>query len=76
MCSELPQRRRIEANPWLEPRIRCLRYEDGASAGRGVLLGLRMAADVANGVEAAGRGYNGRLEKLIREAFANGKLAP
>jgi uncharacterized protein (DUF4415 family) len=41
-----------------------------------IFLGLRMAADVVNGVKATGRGYNGRLEKLIREALASGKLTP
>ena len=40
------------------------------------VLAVRMAVDVVNGVKATGRGYNGRLEKLIREALASGKLAP
>ncbi len=37
-------------------------------------LGLRMAADVVNGVKATGRGYNARVEKLLREALAKGTL--
>ena len=40
------------------------------------VLAVRMAADLVSGVKATGRGYNGRLEKLIREALASGKLAP
>ena len=40
------------------------------------VLAVRMAADVVNGVKATGKGYNGRLENLIREALANGKLSP
>ncbi len=37
-------------------------------------LGLRMSADVVNGIRATGRGYTVRLENLIREALAAGKL--
>ena len=37
-------------------------------------LGVRMAADVVNGLRATGRGYSTRLENLIREALAEGKL--
>lgn len=37
-------------------------------------LGVRMAADVVNGLRATGRGYSVRLENLIREALAQGKL--
>ena len=39
-----------------------------------VQLALRMAADVVAAVKATGKGYNIRLEKLIREALAKGQL--
>jgi len=35
---------------------------------------LRLAADVVNGVKATGRGYNARVEKVLREALAKGLL--
>lgn len=41
-----------------------------------VFLGLRMAADVVQGVKATGKGYNARLESLIRDALAKGLLSP
>ncbi len=37
-------------------------------------IGFRLAADVVNGVRATGKGYNLRVEKLLREALAKGEL--
>jgi uncharacterized protein (DUF4415 family) len=37
-------------------------------------IGFRMAADVVDGVRATGRGYNARVEKVLRDALAEGKL--
>ncbi|MGH6811020.1 MAG: BrnA antitoxin family protein [Methylocella sp.] len=37
-------------------------------------IGFRMAADVVNGIRATGRGYNARVEKVLRDALAKGKL--
>ena len=37
-------------------------------------LNLRLAADVVRAVKATGKGYNARVERLIREAMAAGKL--
>jgi uncharacterized protein (DUF4415 family) len=37
-------------------------------------IGFRLAADVVLGVRATGRGYNARVEKLLREALAKGRL--
>ncbi|PZR89144.1 MAG: hypothetical protein DLM68_06500 [Hyphomicrobiales bacterium] len=37
-------------------------------------IGFRLAADVVNGIKATGRGYNARVEKLLRDALAQGKL--
>ena len=39
-----------------------------------VHIGFRLAADVVAGIRATGRGYNGRVEKVLREALAKGKL--
>jgi uncharacterized protein (DUF4415 family) len=37
-------------------------------------IGFRLAADVVNGIKATGRGYNARVEKVLRDALAKGKL--
>ena len=35
-----------------------------------VHIGFRLAADVVEGVRATGKGYNARVERLLREALA------
>jgi uncharacterized protein (DUF4415 family) len=37
-------------------------------------VGFRLAADVVAGIKAGGRGYNARVEKVLRDALAKGKL--
>jgi len=37
-------------------------------------IGFRLAADVAEGIRASGRGYNARVERVLREALAKGEL--
>ena len=37
-----------------------------------VHIGLRLAADVVTGIRASGKGYNARVEKVLREALAKG----
>lgn len=37
-------------------------------------MGFRFAADVAEGIRATGKGYNARVEKLLRDALARGKI--
>lgn len=37
-------------------------------------IGFRLAADVVEGVRASGKGYNARVEKVLRDALAQGKL--
>jgi len=37
-------------------------------------IGFRLAADVVEGIRATGRGYNARVEKVLREALAEGRL--
>jgi uncharacterized protein (DUF4415 family) len=39
-----------------------------------VHIGLRLAADVVNGIKASGRGYNARVEQVLRDALANGRI--
>ena len=39
-----------------------------------VHVGFRLAADVVDGIKASGRGYNARVEKVLREALARGDL--
>jgi len=39
-----------------------------------VRVGFRLAADVVAGIRASGRGYNARVEKVLRDALAKGKL--
>ena len=39
-----------------------------------VHIGFRLAADVVEGVRATGRGYNARVERVLREALAKGEL--
>jgi uncharacterized protein (DUF4415 family) len=39
-----------------------------------VHIGFRLAADVVAGVRATGKGYNARVEKVLREALAKGEF--
>ncbi len=39
-----------------------------------VHIGFRLAADVVAGVRATGKGYNARVEKVLREALVKGLL--
>jgi uncharacterized protein (DUF4415 family) len=39
-----------------------------------VHINFRLAADVAEGIRASGRGYNARVEKVLRAALARGEL--
>ena len=39
-----------------------------------VHIGLRLAADVVNGIRASGKGYNARVEKVLRDALAKGQF--
>jgi uncharacterized protein (DUF4415 family) len=39
-----------------------------------VWVGFRLAADVVQGIRATGRGYNARVEKVLRETLAEGRL--
>jgi uncharacterized protein (DUF4415 family) len=39
-----------------------------------VHIGFRLAPDVVAGVRATGRGYNARVERVLREALAKGRL--
>ncbi len=39
-----------------------------------VHIGLRLAADVVSGIKASGKGYNTRVEQVLREALAKGQI--
>ena len=39
-----------------------------------VHVGFRLAVDVVEGIKATGRGYNARVEKVLRAALAKGEL--
>ena len=39
-----------------------------------VRMGFRLAADVVAGIRASGRGYNARVERVLREALVEGRL--
>lgn len=39
-----------------------------------VHIGFRLAADVVQSIRATGRGYNARVEKVLRDALAKGEL--
>jgi uncharacterized protein (DUF4415 family) len=37
-------------------------------------IGFRLAADVVHSIRATGRGYNARVEKVLRDALTKGEL--
>jgi uncharacterized protein (DUF4415 family) len=39
-----------------------------------VHIGFRLAQDVVEGIRSTGRGYNARVEKVLRDALAKGLL--
>jgi len=39
-----------------------------------VHIGFLLAVDVVEGLRATGRGYNARVERVLREALAKGRL--
>lgn len=39
-----------------------------------VHVGFRLAADVVEGIKATGKGYNARVERVLRAALAKGEL--
>jgi uncharacterized protein (DUF4415 family) len=39
-----------------------------------VHVGFRLAPEVVEGIKATGRGYNSRVEQVLREALAQGRL--
>ena len=39
-----------------------------------VHIGFRLAPDVVEGIRATGKGYNARVEKVLRDALSKGEL--
>lgn len=51
------------------------RDQDQTAANRPrVHMGFRLAADVADGIRATGKGYTARVETVLREALEKGRL--
>ncbi len=56
------------------------RYKEWKKLGRPpveapkIQIGFRLAADIVHAIRATGRGYNARVEKVLRDALAKGKL--
>lgn len=44
------------------------------SADPKVHIGFRLAADIVSGIRATGRGYNARVERVLRAALGKGEL--
>jgi uncharacterized protein (DUF4415 family) len=40
-----------------------------------VHIGFRLAQDVVAGIRASGKGYNARVERVLREALKKGRLS-
>jgi uncharacterized protein (DUF4415 family) len=41
-----------------------------------VHVGFRLAAEIVEGIKATGKGYNARVETVLRDALAKGLLNP
>jgi uncharacterized protein (DUF4415 family) len=41
-----------------------------------VHVGFRLAAEIVDGIKATGKGYNARVETVLRDALAKGLLNP
>lgn len=39
-----------------------------------VHINFRLAADLVDGIKAGGKGYNARVEKVLRDALTSGRL--
>jgi len=50
------------------------RMRDSQAATPKVHIGFRLAADVVQAIRATGPGYSARVEKVLRDALAKGKL--
>ena len=63
--------------PEMFPELACkLRAQGGRPrlARPKVHVGFRLAAEVVDGIKAPGKGYNARVERVLREALEQGKL--
>ena len=48
--------------------------ERGPTARPKIFIGFRLTADVVEGIKATGKGYSARVERVLRDALAQGKL--
>lgn len=67
-----------EADPGMIEAVETMRNKGGRPKIEApkVHVGFRIAAEVAEGIKATGRGYNARVEAVLREALAKGLLNP
>ena len=64
-----------EADPGMMEAVAAFRKRGRpAVASPKVRIGFRLSTDVVRGIRATGRGYNARVEQVLREALAEGKL--
>jgi uncharacterized protein (DUF4415 family) len=64
-----------EADPGMLEAVAAYRKRGRpAIANPKMRVGFRLAAEVVEGIRAGGRGYNARVEKVLRDALAKGKL--
>jgi uncharacterized protein (DUF4415 family) len=64
-----------EADPAMLKAVATFRRRGRPSvASPKVRIGLRLSPDVVQGIRATGRGYNARVEQVLRDALASGKL--
>lgn len=69
-------KRLADVDPGLIDAMRAMRNKGGRPKAEApkMHIGFRLAADVVSGIRATGRGYNARVEKVLREALVQGKL--
>jgi uncharacterized protein (DUF4415 family) len=60
----------VEMHRQGKPRIGCPLIGEAPK----VHIGFRLAADLVEGIRATGRGYNARVEKVLRAALEKGRL--
>jgi uncharacterized protein (DUF4415 family) len=67
-----------EVEPGLAEAMQTMRNKGGRPKAETpkIHVGFRIAAEVAEGIKATGKGYNARVEAVLREALAKGLLNP
>ncbi len=65
-----------EVDPGLIDAMKAMRNKGGRPRAETpkVHMGFRFDAELAQSIKAKGKGYNARVEKVLRDAVANGQL--